>query len=285
MNLTLKCLFVLLMGVSCISRGDLAEDVKDYDLNKVPYKLYEPDKVFKLHYDLQEISGLTYLSENKLGVIEDETGKFYILNSLTGDVEKKIKFEKGGDYEGAELLNGVVIIMKSNGHFFRFNLLDEEPKTEAFKSAFSSKNDLEGLGVWNGKLLVATKASAAVNDNELKGKALYLYDFDSIDLLLNFHHNQLKEFIKDRKHFNSIKDFDPSGVAVHPETSDIYILSADHALVVFDKKLNLKEVVKLDKKIFYQPEGICFSPNGQLFISSEGGENRGKLFTFNKLTE
>ena len=285
MKLFASFLSITFLSISCISKDELPKDVKDYDLKKVPYKLFEPTEEFKLHYDLQEISGLTYLSTNKLGAIEDETGKLYIINANTGEVEERIKFEKGGDYEGVELVKDKVIVMKSNGHFYRFNYQEEDPKKEVFRSDFSIKNDLEGLAVWNDKLLIACKADAEVNDNKLNGKALYVYDFDSLSLLLNFNLDQLKEFIKKRKYFNAIKDFDPSAIAVRPETLDIYILSADHALAVFDQELNLKDVVKLDKKIFYQPEGICFSPDGQLFISSEGGENRGRLFTFNKLTE
>ena len=58
---------------------------------------------------------------------------------------------------------------------------------------------------------------------------------------------------------------------------DIYILSADRVLVVYDADLNLKEVAKLNPRMYYQPEGICFSPAGTLYISSEGDGEKGEL--------
>ncbi|MEQ9165732.1 MAG: hypothetical protein RLO12_05720, partial [Fulvivirga sp.] len=138
-----------------MSPNQPSDDVQDYDLSKVPYKLYEPTETFKLHYDLQEISGLTYLSDNKLGAIEDETGKFYIIVASTGDVINKIKFGKSGDYEGVEYDDGTVWVMKSNGEFFSFEIEGEEAiNVNEYQSEFSSKNDLEGLGYFNGALLI-----------------------------------------------------------------------------------------------------------------------------------
>ncbi|MTI40213.1 SdiA-regulated domain-containing protein [Fulvivirga lutimaris] len=286
MKFTIISITVLILNISCITPADQSKDAQDYDLNKVPYKLYEPTETFKLHYDLQEISGLTYLSEDKLGAIEDETGKFYIINARTGEVETKVKFEKSGDYEGVEYDDGTVWVMKSNGHFYSFQIQDDEAiNVKEYKSEFSSKNDLEGLGYNNGALLIAAKGEGKIDDIDNEGKGIYIIEEEKPSPLFFIEKKDLEKFIEKREHFNSIKDFDPSAIAVHPQTSDIYILSADHVLVVYSAELKLKEVVKLNKKIFYQPEGICFSPQGQLFISSEGGENRGRLFTFNKLTK
>jgi uncharacterized protein YjiK len=279
-------LVFLILSLGCMPSDQPSKDAQDYDLNKVPYKLYEPNETFKLHYDLQEISGLAHLSENKLGAIEDETGKFYIINALNGEVEQKIKFAKAGDYEGVEYDEGTVWVMKSNGEFFSFEFDgDEALNVQEFKSDFSSKNDLEGLGYYKGTLLVAAKGEGKIDGVDMGGKGIYQIKEEKAESLFFIDKHDLEKFIEGRKHFNNIKDFDPSAIAVHPATSDIYVLSADHVLAVYNAELKLKEVVKLDKKIFYQPEGICFSPDGQLFISSEGGENRGRLFTFSKLKD
>jgi uncharacterized protein YjiK len=286
MKFTVICIAVLISSISCVTPVDQTKDVQDYDLNKVPYKLYEPTETFRLHYDLQEISGLTYLTANRLGAIEDETGKFYIIDASTGDVIKKIKFGKSGDYEGVEYDEGTVWVMKSNGEFFSFEIEGEEAiNVNEYQSEFSSKNDLEGLGYFNGALLIAAKGDGKIDGVDKEGKGIYIIEEEKANSLVFIEKRNLEKFIENKGHFNSIKDFDPSAIAVHPQTSDIYILSADHVLVVYNAELKLKEVVKLDKHIFYQPEGMCFSPQGQLFISSEGGENRGRLFTFNKLSK
>ncbi|MEQ8243724.1 SdiA-regulated domain-containing protein [Fulvivirga sp.] len=286
MKLILTYLVVFALSIGCISPTDQSKDAQDYDLSKVPYKLYAPTETIKLHYDLQEISGLTYLSTNKLGAVEDETGKFYILDANTGDVLNKIKFGKSGDYEGVEYDDGTVWVMKSSGDFISFQFEgDNAINIEEYKSEFTSRNNLEGLGYLNGTLLIAAKGDGQIDGIEKKGKGIYKLEEAKARSLLFIEKRDLEKFIEKRDHFNSMRDFDPSAIAVHPLTSDIYILSADHVLVVYDGELKLKEVVKLDKKIFYQPEGICFSPQGQLFISSEGGQNRGRLFSFNKLTK
>jgi uncharacterized protein YjiK len=39
-------------------------------------------------------------------------------------------------------------------------------------------------------------------------------------------------------------------------------------------------MIKLNPKIFRQPEGICFSPDGTMYIASEGDGMEGTLLKF-----
>jgi sugar lactone lactonase YvrE len=39
-------------------------------------------------------------------------------------------------------------------------------------------------------------------------------------------------------------------------------------------------MIRLNRKLFPQPEGICFSPDGKLFISTEGKGQPGKIMLF-----
>ena len=64
--------------------------------------------------------------------------------------------------------------------------------------------------------------------------------------------------------------FKPSAAGLNPVTNELYILaSVNKLLVVADRKGNVKEVYNLDPKIFKQPEGITFTPTGDLLISNE----------------
>ena len=261
-------------------------EFKDYQLVNVPYKLYSPDKKFKLHWDLEEISGLSYYKDDKLLAIEDETGNVYFIDDNTGELAGKVKFEKGGDYEGVEVNDELIWVMESNGIFYSFEIKQDEPiSVKKFESEFTSKNDLEGLAYKNGSLIIATKGEGSIKGFDEKGKGIYEIKDAKPEPLFFIQHHDLKEFIKDRKYFNDIEDFDPSAIAIHPKTDDYYILSADHVLVVYSKELEIKEIVKLDKHIFIQPEGICFSPEGIMFISSEGDGDKGELFRFNPVTD
>ena len=68
----------------------------------------------------------------------------------------------------------------------------------------------------------------------------------------------------------------PSAAAINPVTQDVWILaSSNQLLIVTDRKGNIKEVCTLDPVIFNQPEGITFTPWGDLLISNEAGDKYG----------
>lgn len=64
--------------------------------------------------------------------------------------------------------------------------------------------------------------------------------------------------------------FNPSAIAIHPKTNDIYILSANDRILVVYEKSGLKKAFPLPAVIYYKPEGLAFYENGDLLISSEG---------------
>ena len=56
-----------------------------------------------------------------------------------------------------------------------------------------------------------------------------------------------------------------------PISGNLYVLaSVGKTLVVIDHHNQIMHVELLDPMQFPQPEGICFDPQGNLFISSEG---------------
>ena len=69
-----------------------------------------------------------------------------------------------------------------------------------------------------------------------------------------------------------VSDFFPSAIAVHPQTHDIYILSTRETkgMAVYTYGGVLKSFQFINKELMPQPEGICFSKNGDLFITTEG---------------
>lgn len=274
---------LLLFSCSLTGSQDRVDVYSDYDIELVPYSLYDPDVILKLHQDLEEISGLAYYKKDMLLAIEDESGNVYYLNADDGKVIKKRKFAKSGDYESIEIIGDTAYIMQSDGDLYSLPLEGEE-YAEKKETAFSSKNDMEGMGEWLDNLLVVTKQSGDAGGINTKGKGVYLINRHTAEVeskaFLEIPLKRLKRFVKDRKHFNVLNEFDPSGIAVHPITHDIYILSADKVLLVYSDKLEIKDMAKLNGKLMKQPEGICFSPDGTLFISSEGDGSRGRLLKY-----
>ena len=81
-------------------------------------------------------------------------------------------------------------------------------------------------------------------------------------------------------------EFNPSAIAVHPVTHDIYLLSTrdNKCMAVYSHQGILKAFQYIDAELMPQPEGICFSPDGKLYISSEGKKGEpGNLFEFDVL--
>ena len=62
----------------------------------------------------------------------------------------------------------------------------------------------------------------------------------------------------------------PSAAAVNPLTKNLYVLCSVNKLIfIEDAQGKLKDVIELNPKIYKQPEGMTFTPEGDLIISNE----------------
>jgi uncharacterized protein YjiK len=247
------------------------------------YQLAAPGKVWKLPASLVEISGLSFLEKDRLACIEDENGIIYIFNTLTGEIEMKIAFGEAGDYEGIEIINEDAWVLKSNGTLYEMrDFLDKQvPFVKKYTTALSGKNNTEGLAYdpENNRLLIACKENPFPDSDKGNGfKSIYSFSpatgkMDQEPLLLI----DLGTLVK----YKGNKTFKPSGIAVQPVTGDLFILGAvGNLLMVLSGKGELLALVKLSHAGFPQPEGICFSPGGILYISNEGAGRQGTILKF-----
>ena len=77
------------------------------------------------------------------------------------------------------------------------------------------------------------------------------------------------------------KPFKPSGIAVHPQNGYIFLISSvGKMMVILKPDGQIEDLIPLDRKVMLQPEGICFAPNGDLYISSEGRGKKGYILKF-----
>jgi hypothetical protein len=75
--------------------------------------------------------------------------------------------------------------------------------------------------------------------------------------------------------------FQPSGIAIHPRSEEIYIISSvGKLLIILNREGKVLDVKEFDPAIFRQPEGICFSPEGDMYISNEGQGGKGYVLKF-----
>ncbi|MGA1875991.1 MAG: SdiA-regulated domain-containing protein [bacterium] len=275
-----------------------------------PYELTRPSQKFTLPRYLDEISGISYKKHNQLVCIDDEKGEIYLFDIDRKKVTNRYQFGKGRDYEDIALVNNTVFVLQSNGDIWQLDdFQGENPEVKKCKTFLSARNDAEGLAFdgESNSLLMACKGSPhpkKKNPDLKEKKAIYRFDLNThklspepcyiIDLEdiadLKEHSSKIKFLSQLGRIFGvgeeSDGTFQPSGVAVHPVTKDMYLISSSgKMLVVLDRKGEIKASRALDRKMFKQPEGICFHSEGDLFISNEGKGGRANILQFHYLRE
>ncbi|MFK7972603.1 MAG: hypothetical protein AB8F95_19690 [Bacteroidia bacterium] len=257
-----------------------------------PYDLQRPTRRFVLPADLMEVSALTYVDETHLAMVQDEKGKIFIYDIDEEEVQEVNKFAQKGDYEGIEIVNGIAYALQSDGDVFEIkDYLSEDPEVEKFENKLRTKNDTEGLGYDKDShsLLIACKSSPHLEEaSGYKGnRAVYAFDLRTKELqenpfiLVSLDSFQVKikegpitEFSrKVISSFGGELTFRPSGIAQHPMTGQYWIISSvGKTLAIVEKGGEIVHVERLRPGIFNHPEGICFAPDGTLYISNEGDD-------------
>jgi uncharacterized protein YjiK len=257
------------------------------------YDLSKPVSKFILPEVLHEISGITWHKPGVLICVQDESGFVYDYDLGQKKITKTVPFGKPGDYEDLAVAGNELYVVRSDGHLYQFPIGDaKQVEPQKFKTPLTSENEIENLCYDSSvtqKILLGCKNKGGINGNKVKGRAIYSFDLQTgtldeapymvIDL------NALQEAVSKAGlagggEFN----FKPSAMAVHPVSKDIYMIaSVGSLMVVADRTGKIKEVVRLEPRLFTQPEGICFAPDGTLFISSEAGDkiSNGYILQFN----
>ncbi len=280
-------------------KSSASENVK---IKGVNYNIHNIDRTLILARELVEVSGLAYDTKNdNLLAVNDELGYLYELDTTTGEILNKKKFADIGDYEGLALIDDEVVIARSNGKLFFYDSATSSNST-IIRTRLGTTNNVEGItALPDGNiLLIACKASPRIPGKyeETKGKlicALHLDDnvLDEKPYLL-IKDKDLKSTVKSiygnlnltenqLKHLESrVESFSPSGLTIHPITGELYILSAKGStLIVVSQDKRIRHIHFLDTDFHVQPEGICFAPNGDMYIANEGQHGSAKIHVYN----
>lgn len=276
--------------------------------NSFVYQINSPNQTFEMPEKLKEISGLSISPDGaQLCAVNDEDGSIFFINKKIGKIEKEVPFHNHGDYEGIETVGEHIFVVKSSGTVYKVSI--ENNDSASFKKAkylLKKENDTEGLAydAKNHQLLFACKGRACLHrgcrvDGCRAKKSIYSLDLnrnrvakepafeitiDAVQAFLkkNKSKDELKKFNKFLKPKDGDFNFNPSALAIHPITFDIYILaSKGKTLIVLQPDGKIKYIEKLSKKIHDQPEGLAFDTDGTMFISNEGKkEEAGKIYVF-----
>ena len=276
------------------------QQADDQDLSINEYDVLSPDVKAELPSELQEISGLAYVDDGVVAGIQDENGIVYLIEITTGEINKRIQFEKKGDFEGIAIVDTTFWALKSKGDLIR---IEPGKEKEVFKTPLKGKNNAEGLvyDKMNNRLMIACKGSPTHSDLDIKDvKSIYVFELPNnrmlddpvfmikvaeIDSILKLSRIE-KTWAKLSRSIgsnNSDLQFKPSAIAIHPLSRHYYILSAKPGMLIkLDKFGSIIGFTKLPTKLFKQPEGICFDEDAAMIISNEGGKKgKANLLKFN----
>ena len=222
--------------------------------------------------ELEEISGITYIGDNKIACVQDEEGIIFIYNLDTDLVDRKINFAKSGDYEGIAVADSTAYVIESNGKLHEIeNYLSPSFTERIIKTQFSGRNNMESLALdsLNHRLLLTVKDH---DPNSKNYKGIYAFDLESQKIstepIFMIRHDD-PIFMTGKK--GDLQEFYPSELAINPVDGNIYVLEGKNPrLLILDSKGTPIKLHKLNSKTFPQPEGMTFGTDGTLYISNEG---------------
>jgi uncharacterized protein YjiK len=281
--------FVLLHNTDCKLQDAGKTGTGALVLDTIPYALENPSLIINLaNEDLREISGLG--NADSTGIfcaISDERGEvMFVEGNAGGKVKRRVLFRDKGDFEGIEMVGKTLYALKSDGKLFEIERWRDPAKmtVNEYKTALKKEDDLEGLG-FDGKkneLLLAAKGDPtqdtirlvwtfSLKTKQLSNKPAYHIDPKEVNALVPYN-------LEEKRHF-----FSPSGIAVHPKTKDIYLISTalKRMVVLNAADGTIRFAARLDRNLLPQPEGIAFDEAGNLYLSSEGKKKEGLILKFN----
>ncbi len=269
--------------------------------NILPFDFEHPEVVLKLPQSLHEISGISFYRKNELACIQDEKGIIYFYNIKKARLRNTIPFSKDKDYEGVANVNDTLFVLCSNGVIFEIDTTSETGYAKSYKTFLSKENNCEGLCFDKNlhRLLIACKGkpekgtaprgtkaiySFDLHKRELSEQPVYILDPDSINAhIIPIASENVFNRIFRKKTNEDRFIFEPSELCIDPFTNDIFILSSVGKTILnmsYDGKI--KFAVRLNPRIFKQPEGLTFSKDGSMYISDEGKDGKANLIKINR---
>lgn len=287
-------LFKLLIVISLINSNYAQHNSLDYNIEN-------PDKKIQLPEILQEVSGVTELDSTHVVCVQDENGILFVLDINSGEITEQFPFGEDGDYEGITRVENTIYILRSDGILIELSRWNSgNVKSQMFNTNIPAKNN-EGLcyDPKNNRLLIGCKTKSGQGAEFKDVRSIFAFDLDTKKLsdqpVYEFNVSEIADSVKSRGFNLPIKTKKKTGetlenfklgisaIAIHPESGKLYMLAAvDYLYMIFDSTGNLKTIKQLPKDLYPQAEGITFLNNGDMVITTEGQDDKARLYLFRK---
>jgi hypothetical protein len=212
----------------------------------------------------------------------DESGKIFSLNPSNKKdfTYPSIEFGAADDYEDIVKVDSMIYLLVSTGKIIEVKgyntdsvqakVVAELPgKENEFESLYYDK-DIHSL------IMLCKKC----NREKDQFRSAYKFSLDTY-ILTDTPYYRIDIGLLRQISGDNRQDFQPSAAAINPVHDKVYIVSSiGKILVVTDKKGTVQYTFPLSSITFPQPEGITFSPDGDMFISNEALDDRATLLRF-----
>jgi uncharacterized protein YjiK len=262
-NLLYFVILTLVINTSCAQKNGYTTFSSHYP---------EQPKIIKMEKELEEISGISYNPlDSTVYAISDDKGSLYKVSISDGRIISKSKFYEAKNFEDLVIVGDSCYALNSNGNIVSFNYKSGNATNAVMhKITEGGKNEFEILYFdrASNNLILICKGCERDKKSAVSTFAYNLstgtysngaFTLDARDIL--------KKAIVEKNRFK------PSAAAIHPITGELYIISSvNKLLVVTSPDGKLKQSYSLDIKLFKQPEGILFTPAGDMLISNEAAK-------------
>ncbi|MFN0158640.1 MAG: SdiA-regulated domain-containing protein [Bacteroidota bacterium] len=247
------------------------------------YDLSTPAKKFTLHDNVSEASGLATTPDGRLLTHDDEKGVVYQVDYTNGKIIKRFSIGSAfleEDFEGIAVKKDTVFLVASNGNIFEFRegQNGDKKKFQLYRTTLSTKNDIEGLEYdpISDCLLLVCKGAPGKGHGD--NKAIYAFSLKTKKLEDK---PRMLVSVKEMEKAGVPKNFNPSGIALHPASGTFFIISADAGAVIeVDRTGKLLAHAKFPRKPNRHPEGIAFAPDLSMLICNDGQGGDGTLTVY-----
>lgn len=230
------------------------------------YNLHSPN-VIKLPEELNEISGIAYYhKDNSIFAESDAKGQLYKIPLSKPMKIKKWKFAHSDDYEDLVLHDSTFYMLNSNGDIVVVNFIGNTLNAKKFEFPEKGKREFETLYYDDNlkKLILICKDC----DEDIKTIS-QAYSFDPQTYTYSGAYTIDGSRATEETGHKSTR-LKLSAAAINPATGELYMItSVNRALVIASRSGIIKEIYPLDPTMFQHPEGITFTPEGNMFISNE----------------
>lgn len=224
---------------------------------------------------LDNISDFVFVDENRIACILNVAGTIYIYNALTKTIEREIPFAPPGNYKSIVMIDETAFVACADGRIYEIQHYGAaKPVVKEYGTHLTIRQNVAGLCYddRNKRILVALKG---IDNGNQFYKGIYSFELKTrtmpVKPVLKIN---LQDSILQKTSIRKLQlSVQPSGIDIHPISNEIYIIDGMKSqMLILDESGKIKSLYNISKNEVVRPEGVRFTPSGDLYIISSGSK-------------